>query len=409
MRTLTACLLAGALGLPPVPLAAQGADLSALRQAASSLQSGPGLAANPLPGPGDGLPLSAATGPSAAELQYRYQQEAQAEAEIQALKARDRGPVRFASDLFARRDPGRFQTDGGISEDYVLGTGDRLNLNVVGSATFAVPLEVDGRGRVVIPKVGSAQVGGLSLGQARRAVQALVARNFSRAQADLQVVRLREVRVSILGEVYKPGSYLVPSLGSLVNVLSLSGGPTSAGSYRDIRVLRGGQVVFRLDLYPLRAEGIGNPNFALQSGDTVFVPLAAQPLVLRGAFTRVVQAAELASDPGDVAQSAETLRREAILREIASIRTQLGPVPAPAGKAALPAVPASGGPAPVPAAPAAPALDPGRRQALESRLLELNESLDRLDRPAEGDRRLPVDPLTHAPEMRRDPDLPDWL
>jgi protein involved in polysaccharide export with SLBB domain len=383
MRTLTACLLAGALGLQPAPLAAQEADLSTLRQAASSLQGSPGLAANPLPGPGDGLALAA---PTAAELQYRYQQEAKAEAEIQALKARDKGPVRFASDLFARRDPGRFQTDGGISEDYVLGTGDRLNLNVVGGATFAVPLEVDGRGRVVIPKVGSAQVGGLSLGQARQAVQALVARNFSRSQADLQVVRLREVRISVLGEVYKPGSYLVPSLGSLVNVLSLSGGPTSAGSYRDIRVIRGGKVVFRLDLYPLRAEGLGNPNFALQSGDMVFVPLADQPLVLRGAFTRVVQAAELKAAPGDGPQPAETLRRASIQREITSIQAQLGPAPPPA-----------------------PALDPARRQALEARLLALNAELARLDRPAEADRRLPVDPLTHLPLLRQDPDLPDWL
>lgn len=405
MRTLTACLLAGALGLPPAPLAAQGADLSALRQAASSLQGGPGLASNPLPGPADGLALAA---PTAAELQYRYQQEDLADAEIQALKARDRGPVRFASDLFARRDPGRFQTDGGISEDYVLGTGDRLNLNVVGSATFAVPLEVDGRGRVVIPKVGSAQVGGLSLGKAREAVQALVSRNFSRSQADLQVVRLREVRISVLGEVYKPGSYLVPSLGSLVNVLSLSGGPTSAGSYRDIRVIRGGKVVYRLDLYPLRAEGLGNPNFALQSGDTVFVPLADQPLVLRGAFTRVVQAAELAAAPGDGPQPAEILRRDAIQREMTAIQAQLGPVQASgtsgaaAGKSALPAVPPAG-------SPAAPALDPARRQALESRLLALNAELARLDRPAEADRRLPVDPLTHAPVLRRDPELPDWL
>ena len=68
-----------------------------------------------------------------------------------------------------------------------------------------------------------------------------------------------------MGEVYRPGSYLVSSLSSLVNVLSLAGGPTAVGSYRDIRVMRGGRQVFSLDLYPLRAEGLGNPNMALIS------------------------------------------------------------------------------------------------------------------------------------------------
>ena len=100
-------------------------------------------------------------------------------------------------------------------------------------------------------------------------------------------MKLREVRVFVLGEVYKGGSYLVPSLSSLVNVLGLVGGPTTAGSFRDIRVIRGGQVIHRLDLYPLRAEGLGNVNFSLQSGDTVFVPLAKDQVFLEGAFKRV--------------------------------------------------------------------------------------------------------------------------
>lgn len=407
MRKLPACILAGAASL----LAAQSVDISALRQAASASQQ---LTANPLPGPADALPISST---SSADRQLRQRQMAAMEAEIKALKAKDGGPVRFAADLFSSRDAGGLQTDGGIAEDYVLGTGDKLNLNVVGSANFNVPLEVDGRGRVVIPKVGTARVGGLTLGKAREAVQGLVSRSFSRSQVDLQVSALREVRISILGEVYRPGSYLVSSLSSLVNVLSLSGGPTSAGSYRDIRVIRGGQVVFHLDLYPLRAEGLGNPNFALQSGDTVFVPLAEDQVLMRGAFLRVVHAAEMQEPAPSQALPPMQMRREALQREIASVRAQLAASQGPARAASAPVAVTTSAPvsaaalakelsAPPAAAPAQPL---ATTQDLEARLLVLNAQLDRLDQPMEGDRRLPMDPLTQQPVLRPEPDLPAWL
>lgn len=218
----------------------------------------------------------------------RMMAQAKEESAVDAAKAADSGPRRFAEDLFRIRQVSPLGTEGGIAEDYVLGVGDQVVLNAYGSATFDIPAQVDGRGLVVIPKVGTVKVAGLSLAKARAAIQAKVAQQFSRTTVDLAVVKLREIRVFVLGEVYKPGSYLVPSLSNLVNVLSLAGGPTSAGSFREIRVLRGGQIIHKIDLYPLRTEGRGNLNFALQSGDTLFVPLAFNQIILEGAFTRVV-------------------------------------------------------------------------------------------------------------------------
>ena len=72
-----------------------------------------------------------------------------------------------------------------------------------------------------------------------------------------------------------------------MNVLGLAGGPTAAGSYRQIRVLRGGKLLHALDLYPLRAEGLGNMNLSFQNGDTIFVPMAYNQITLEGPFARV--------------------------------------------------------------------------------------------------------------------------
>ncbi len=305
------------------PGAALGGSLSLLQQAnaAAPLQA---PAWDPLPKAPEPMP-----GPRPGQVPEQTGQTAQQERLGQAItlaKAREGGLPRFAADLFETRQVGPSPTDGGIAEDYVLGVGDQLRLNVYGSATFEAPLQVDGRGGVAIPKVGTVAVGGLSLGRAKALVQSQVGRIFSRSTVDLSVTRLREVRVIVLGEVYQPGSFLVPNLSGVINVLSLSGGPTALGSYRDIRILRGGKVIHRVDLYPLRAEGVGNLNFGFQGGDTVFVPLARNQVRLEGAFVRVaatVTGKRRSRDPVPETEEQKTIRRN-----IRAIEERLGlPLP----------------------------------------------------------------------------------
>jgi protein involved in polysaccharide export with SLBB domain len=389
--------------LPLLAQLPQGLDLQALKQAATAQGAG-------VP---DAVPTKANAAPAAApdEAARQRREDEKLDEEIKALKAREKGPRRFAADLFQVRQAGSAATEGGIAEDYVLGTGDRLNLNVFGSATFDLPVQVDGRGEIVIPKVGTAKVGGLSLGKAKAAVQSLVSRNFSRSSVDLQVIKLREVRVFVLGEVYKPGSYLVSSLSSLVNLLSLAGGPTAVGSYRDVRVMRGGQKVHGLDLYPLRAEGLGNPNVALQSGDTVFVPLAQNQVLLEGAFQRVVgQVADLPKKGERPAEDFEfdplKDQRERIQRELKALEDQL----APRAEPAAPEFAADGRPVTL-VAPVAP-LPLAERAALEDRLSFLKRQQLSLKGNRLGDHRLRLNPETGRPFVdAAEPDAlqPEWL
>jgi len=393
----------------------QGLDLQALKQAAS---------AQGVSGPADAVPSRTATTQAAAptpeETARQQSEHDKLDQELQALKRRERGPRRFAADLFQIRQRGTAATEGGIADDYVLGTGDRLNLNVFGSATFDLPVQVDGRGEIVIPKVGTAKVGGLTLGKAKAAVQGLLSRNFSKSSLDLQVTKLREVRVFVMGEVYRPGSYLVSSLSSLVNVLSLAGGPTAVGSYRDIRVMRGGRQVFSLDLYPLRAEGLGNPNVALQSGDTVFIPMAQNQVLLEGAFQRVVAQRIETGKPGEPSES-EAIdldplkeQRERIQREVKAIEAQLNPSQEAArlepgrpeaGQEALEAKVAARN------QPTAPPLTLVERTGLEDRLAFLKRQLVALKAPTGQDHRLRLDPETWRPVRQPETDelLPEWL
>ena len=411
-----------ALALGGLPLLTQGLpstmDLQALRQAAGGATAVVG---------GDAIPRSNVSGTPGESEGTQFQRQAEEErldSEIRQLKRREKGPRRFAADLFEVRQRGTASTEGGVSEDYVLGVGDRLQLNVFGSATFEIPVQVDGKGEVVIPKVGTAKVAGRTLAQAKQVVQGLVGRNFSRSTAELQVVKLREVRVFVMGEVYKPGAYLVSSLSSLVNVLSLAGGPTAVGSYRDIRVMRGGKRVFSLDLYPFRAEGLGNPNYSLQSGDTLFVPFAQHLVTLEGAFSRVALGLptlpDTSLDPspkgrglsGDGAIGGVTpeeeelgLYRTRLQREVRSIEDRLGEKQKVPSEIEL--IGGSNGRAP---REEPKEITPKERQELEDRLYSLRKQLNELRPPQAGEQRVSVDPRTKEPLLfQGKDDRPLWL
>ena len=125
----------------------QGLDLQSLKQAVSG--QGVAGAADPLPTRPTGV---AALGTTPEELTRQRSEDEKLDEELRLLKRREKGPRRFGADLFQVRQRGSAATEGGIAEDYVLGTGDRLNLNVFGSATFDLPVQVDGRGEIVIPK-----------------------------------------------------------------------------------------------------------------------------------------------------------------------------------------------------------------------------------------------------------------
>lgn len=436
-RMVAGLLLCGMLGAQ-IP---SGMDLQSLKQMLAN-QTGTTLAPSTTPAPAQVVPLTA--NPQADQA-IPPAKEDRLDQEIRALKAREHGPARFAADLFTVRQHGSFATDGGISDDYVLGTGDQLAVNVFGSATFDLPAQVDGRGQIVIPKVGTVRVGGLTLGQARKAVQARVAQDFSHSTVDLQVTRMREIRVFVQGEVYLPGAYLVPSLSSLINVLSLAGGPTALGSYRDIRVMRGGKEVFHFDLYPYRAEGLGNPNVTLQSGDTIFVPLVENQVMLRGAFERVVGEADLQApragagmrgitqEPRDPVQEQLDIllaQRKALL---AIVNPQGLPENAgnPPNGASLPVQPPAQLPAfllgkqgsqrdtskpagqqdqvaqPQGALP--PILPPETLAAIQTQLQLLDAQIKPLEARQASDHRLQLDPVTNLPYHAADGSLPRWL
>jgi protein involved in polysaccharide export with SLBB domain len=212
-------------------------------------------------------------------------------------------PFVLASDLFTNVHPVSRTLDVRMGNDYVLGQGDRLALNTFGSVAIATVLTVDRSGRVVVPNVGVVDVRGLTLDRARTVIRFALQRKYSNLENfSLEVVDIHDVEISIIGEVNRPGTYLVPSITSAVTLLGLAGGPAENGSYRAIQHLRGGAPIETLDLYRLRFEGKGLQSSGFQDGDSLFVPLASLHMIADGAFRRVATVPAASAGAGVVVE-----------------------------------------------------------------------------------------------------------
>jgi len=97
---------------------------------------------------------------------------------------------------------------------------------------------------------------------------------------------LRSIRVFILGEAYRPGSYTISSLATMTNALFVSGGISSIGSLRNVQLKRNGRLVTTLDLYDLLLRGDTSGDERLQPGDVIFIPPVGATVGVQGEVRR---------------------------------------------------------------------------------------------------------------------------
>ena len=155
-----------------------------------------------------------------------------------------------------------------------LRAGDLLRVTVFREKELSGEFLIDARGDVQMPGIGVLNVAGLEPRQAQqRIVEALRARGFSAPEVALQA----RVQVSVLGEVRSPALYPTEPGTSLLQLITLAGGPTERANLRATRVMRDGTVV-EVDL-ERALEGSAAGRIVLYSGDYVIVPR-------RGGLTR---------------------------------------------------------------------------------------------------------------------------
>lgn len=159
-----------------------------------------------------------------------------------------------------------------VPNDYTLGPGDVLRVQLWGKENQQLELPVSRDGTVSFPQSGPQTVAGLTFDQATQQIKKRVSEQYIGVQASVSLGELRSMRVFVLGEARNAGSYTVSSLSTITNALYVSGGIKRTGSLRKIQHKRDGKLVGELDLYDLLLAGDTSDDNRLQPGDVIFIP-----------------------------------------------------------------------------------------------------------------------------------------
>jgi len=147
--------------------------------------------------------------------------------------------------------------------------GDRILLRVEADSQLSDTFTVAPGPALLLPVIGQVPLAGVR----RAEVEPYLARWIGRFLREPVVHARALVRLSVLGEVARPGFYAVPADAVLTDAMMAAGGPTREGKFTALRVERdGAQIWSGTALQRAIAQGLTLDQMGLHGGDRVIVP-----------------------------------------------------------------------------------------------------------------------------------------
>ena len=156
-------------------------------------------------------------------------------------------------------------------QDYVLGPGDQLVIDVYGASQKSYQLTVSPEGTVTVPDYGPISVSGMTVAAANSRIRGSLGSRYSSSNLKVSVGQTRTILINVMGEVQKPGTYHLSAFASVFHALYAAGGIGELGTLRNVRVLRGGNLVTVVDMYEYILNGRLAGNIRLKDGDVIQV------------------------------------------------------------------------------------------------------------------------------------------
>ncbi len=176
---------------------------------------------------------------------------------------------------------------------YELGPGDEILISIWGAAENEYTSKISREGFVKVERIGPVYVSGLTVSEAKNKLKRTLAKIYSGLNSsssssfkvflDLSLINTRSIVVNVTGNVVAPDTYTISSLSSVLNVLYAAGGPNDSGTFRNIKVIRGGKEIKNIDLYDYFSDG-KLETFSLRDQDIINVPNYENRVFVNGEF-----------------------------------------------------------------------------------------------------------------------------
>lgn len=176
-------------------------------------------------------------------------------------------------------------------QGYIIGVGDQIVVDVYGVSDLTKRLKVTPEGDIRFPNLGPVKISGLTIEDARIKLTRALAKIYpgianGSVAVQISVGQIRSIRVTLIGEIKRPGNYDISALSTLMNALYASGGPNDIGSFRNIELVRNGKSIALFDLYDFLLKSDLTKNLLLQDGDVVRVNAYTTRVTLKGAVKK---------------------------------------------------------------------------------------------------------------------------
>jgi protein involved in polysaccharide export with SLBB domain len=156
-------------------------------------------------------------------------------------------------------------------QNYVLGPGDVVNVDVWGASQENVSETISPDGTITIENIGVIQLGGLSVSQAKARLKRVLGPRYQGSKIDLTVGQTRTITVSVIGEVKMPGTFTMSAFATVYNALYMAGGPNEIGTLRNVKVYRNGKLISNVDVYDFLLNGRLTGDVRLHDNDVITV------------------------------------------------------------------------------------------------------------------------------------------
>lgn len=156
-------------------------------------------------------------------------------------------------------------------QNYVLGPGDLLVIDVYGASQDALKPTVSPDGDITIPGFGPIQVSGLTVSSAQAKIQRKLGDYYQNSSIKMTLGQTRTIMVNVMGEVRTPGTYTLSAFATVFHALYRAGGINRLGTLRNIKVFRQGRLITVVDVYEFILNGRLAGNVRLQDNDVIQV------------------------------------------------------------------------------------------------------------------------------------------
>ena len=200
----------------------------------------------------------------------------------------------FGHDIFSGRNLTFEPNENAATpEDYRLGPGDEVVIEIWGDNEASISRVISPEGKIYISQIGPVQLSGLTIQAASEKIRKMLASKYAGVEGanpsssvSVTLGTIRTIQVNVMGEVELPGTYRLSSFSSVFTALYRAGGVNEIGSMREIKVVRAGKEVAKVDIYGYLFDGKSDTDIKLQEDDIIIVPPYGELVTVEGSVKR---------------------------------------------------------------------------------------------------------------------------